>query len=146
MRLLNEELDKLSIDASERSSSVINKASFLAVSAGVAIGASTSQIWKQLPIFALLSLALAGLALVCAAAALRPGLRVGISAQRLTDQFIDSTQSAAAVERAIVIMKSQALTSREVDLRTRATWIWVGFFMLTAAAAALTITFAFELF
>ncbi|WP_146078899.1 MULTISPECIES: hypothetical protein [unclassified Rathayibacter] len=144
VRLINEELDKLGADAAERTASVIGKASFLAVSAGVLIAASTAQVWTVAATFGVLALALACVSLTCAAVAVRPGKRRGIEAQRLVDRYIDSTQSASQVEQQMVRDKATVLRARETDLRARATWVWVGFAALALAAAALTLVFAAE--
>lgn len=144
VRLLNEELDKLTEDAAERTASVTNKASFLAVSAGVLVAASTVQLWTRAPWFGVVSLALACVALACAAVAVRPGQRLGISARRIVDRYVDSALPAVDVEAQIVEDKASALTSRESDLRARATWVWLGFATLALAAASLTVVFAIE--
>lgn len=51
IELLSEELDRLTVDAAERTASIANRASFLAISAGVLIAASTAQLWSGRPIF-----------------------------------------------------------------------------------------------
>lgn len=144
VRLLNEELDKLTTDAAERTASVTNKASFLAVSAGVLVAASTVQLWEKLAGFGVAALALSCAALACAAIAVRPGKRVGILARRLVDRFADSNASALQIEAQIVEDKAAVLVLREDDLRARATWVWLGFAALALAAAALTIVFSAE--
>lgn len=144
VRLLNEELDRLTTDAAERTASVTQKASFLAVSAGVLVAASTVQLWSNTPWFGVIALGLACLALACAAVAVRPGQRLGLSARRIVDRYLDSTLSAADVEAQLVHDKAAAITSREGDLRARATWVWLGFAALALAAASLTIVFAIE--
>lgn len=145
VRLLNEELDRLTSDAGERTASVTNKASFLAVSAGVLVAASTVQLWSRAPIVGVVALALAFVALACAAVAMLPGRRMGIQARRLVDRYLDSSMNALQVETQIVEDKTRAITERENDLRTRAVWVWSGFAALAMAAAALTIVFAIEL-
>ena len=144
VRLINEELDKLGADAAERTTSVNGKASFLAVSAGVLVAASTAQIWTIAATFGVVALALACVALICAAVAVRPGKRPGIEAQRLVDRYIDSSQSGLQIEIQIVRDKSAVLRERESDLRARATWVWIGFAILAVAVAALTLVFATE--
>jgi Flp pilus assembly protein TadB len=141
VRLLNEELDKLAIDAAERTASVTNKASFLAVSSGVLVAASTVQLWTVAVGFGVGALAIACLALACAAVAVRPGKRMGIQARRLVDRYADSTLSALQIESQLVDDKANALTAREQDLRSRAVWVWCGFAALALAAAALTVVF-----
>lgn len=144
LRLLNDELDKLTTDASERTASVTNKASFLAVSAGVLVAASTVQLWKHAPWFGVVALALSCVALACAAVAVRPGTRLGIQARRLVDRYADSTLSALAVEAQLIEDKAVSITQREADLRARAAWVWIGFAALAVAAAALAVVFGFE--
>lgn len=144
IRLLNEELDKLTTDAAERTASVTNKASFLAVSAGVLVAASTVQLWKTLATFGVAALALACVALAAAAVAVRPGRRIGIQARRLVDRFADSTATAMQIEAQIIEDKANVLALREDDLRARAAWVWSGFAALALAAAALTVVFAAE--
>lgn len=144
VRLLNEELDRLVADAAERTASVNNKASFLAVSAGVLVAASTVQLWTYFPVFGVLALALACVALACAAVAVRPGKRSGIEARRLVDRYADSTFSVLQIESQLIEDKANVLTRRESDLRARAVWVWSGFAALSLAAAALTVVFAAE--
>lgn len=145
VRLLNEELDHLMADATSRTGSVTNKASFLAVSAGVLITAATAQLWKLTPAFGVSSLALACLAMACAAVALRPGRRPGIEARRLVDRHLDCDHSAAFVEVELVRDKEAVLTGIEHDIAARGQWVWAGFGMLAAAAASLAVAFSFEL-
>jgi len=144
VRLLNDELDKLTTDASERTASVTNKASFLAVSAGVLVAASTVQLWTHAPWLGVVALALSCIALACAAVAMRPGSRLGIQARRLVDRYADSAMSALAVEAQLIEDKAAAITQRESDLRARAAWVWIGFAALAVAAAALAVVFGFE--
>ena len=144
IRLLNEELDKLTTDAAERTASVTNKASFLAVSAGVLVAASTVQLWTRLAGFGIAALALSCVALACAAVAVRPGKRLGIRARRLVDRYADTTMNALQIEAQIVEDKATVITEREADLRARAVWVWSGFAALAFAAAALTVVFAAE--
>jgi len=144
VRLLNEELDRLVTDAAERTASVTNKASFLAVSAGVLVAASTVQLWAKVPTFGVVALALACVALACAAVAVRPGKRMGIEARRLVDRYADSAMNALQVETQLIEDKANVLMYREADLRNRAVWVWVGFAALAFAAVALTVVFAVE--
>lgn len=144
VRLINEELDRLTTEAGERTASVSSKASFLAVSAGVLIAASTVQLWTKAPGFGVAALALACIALGCAAVAVRPGKRLGIEARRLVDRYADSNFTALQIEAQIIEDKANVLRQREVDLRARASWVWVGFALLALAAAALAVVFAVE--
>ena len=144
VRLLNEELDKLTADAADRTAGVTNKASFLAVSAGVLIAASTTQLWTTLAWFGVIALALACAALASAAVAMRPGKRLGIQARRLVDRFADSSMNALRIEALIVEDKAATLSQREIDLRSRAVWVWSGFAALAFAAACLTVAFSAE--
>lgn len=144
VRLINEELDRLVTDAAERTASVTNKASFLAVSAGVLVAASTVQLWAKAPTFGVVALALACIALFCAAVAVRPGKRMGIEARRLVDRYADSGMNALQVEMQLIEDKANVLTHREADLRDRAVWVWAGFAALAFAATALTVVFAIE--
>jgi hypothetical protein len=144
VRLLNEELDKLTTDAADRTAGVTNKASFLAVSAGVLIAASTTQLWTTLAWFGVIALTLACAALASAAVAMRPGKRVGIQARRLVDRFVDSSMNALQIEALIVEDKAATLGQREIDLRSRAMWVWSGFAALAFAAASLTVVFSAE--
>lgn len=144
VRLLSEELDKLTSDAAERTASVTNKASFLAVSAGVLVAASTNQLWETLAAFGVAALALSCIALACAAVAVRPGRRAGLQARRLVDRFSDSAVDALQIEAQIIEDKAKVLSLREDDLRARAVWVWGGFAALALAAGALTVVFAAE--
>lgn len=143
--VLNSELDNLTIDAAERTASVANRASFLAVSAGVLIAASAAQLWSEKPFFGVAALGLACVALLCATAASRPGKRPGIPAQRLVDTHEDSSISADQLLRSIVRMKADALEAREGDLKNRAVWITVGFAVLVISATSLTAVVSAEL-
>ncbi|MBD8519181.1 hypothetical protein [Plantibacter sp. CFBP 8804] len=144
VRLINEELDRLGTDAAERTASVNGKASFLAVSAGVLVAASTAQIWTVASAFGVAALALACIALTCSAVAVRPGKRLGIEAQRIADLFLDSSQAALQIEGQLARDKATTLKARELDLRSRATWVWVGFGALALATASLTVVFTAE--
>lgn len=146
VRLLNEELDRLTADVTERTVSVTNKASFLAVSAGVLVAATTSQLWSQFLWLGAAALMLACLGLLCAAVSLRPGRRFGIVAQRLTDTYLDSTKLAQDIEVDVVRIKSDAITRREGDLAARASWVWAGFGALVLSTVSLSIVFTAELF
>lgn len=143
-RLLNEELDKLVTDATGRSASVANRASFLAVAAGVLVAASTAQVWTTAGAIGICALALASLSLLCAAVAMRPGKRLGIQAQRLVDRYLDSSRTANSIEEDIVRDKANIITAQEIDLRARAHWIIGGFISLTAGTILLTVTYALE--
>lgn len=121
-----------------------NKASFLAVSAGVLVAAATVQLWKAGPVFGVVALGLACVALACAAVAVRPGKRLGLEARRLVDRYADATVSALQVESQLLEDKARVLVHRETDLRARAVWVWVGFGSLALAAGALTVVFALE--
>ncbi|MFJ2543040.1 hypothetical protein [Microbacterium sp. NPDC087589] len=138
IELLNDELDKLTVDAAERTASIANRASFLAVSAGVLIAASTAQLWSARAIFGVVALGLGCIALLCATAASRPGKRLGLRAQRLVDTYADADVSGGQLLSAIVRQKADALEFREGDLSNRATWITAGFTVLVVSAAALT--------
>lgn len=145
IRLLNEELDRLGADAADRTASVTNKASFLAVSAGVLITGLTVQLWAELAVLGVVALALACVSLACAAVAVRPGKRRGLEARRLVDRYADSTATVLQMETQIVNDKAAVLAEREGDLRSRAAWVWAGFAALAFAAAALTLVFAAEI-
>jgi len=143
-RLLNEELDKLVTDAAERTASVANRASFLAVSTGVLVAASTAQLWNTAGVVGICALALASIGLLCAAVALRPGKRLGLQARRLVDQYLETTRTANSIEVDIVRDKANVLTAQEHDLRSRAHWVWGGFFSLAAGTILLTVVYAIE--
>ncbi|MGO3394604.1 hypothetical protein [Glutamicibacter arilaitensis] len=145
VRLLNQELDVLGADATDRATSIANKASFLAVSAGVIVAASVAQLWTALPIFGAAALSLAFIALLCASVALRPGKRKGIEARRLVDLNIDSSRSALQLEAQLVQNKADVLAEREPDLQARASWVWKGFASLTLSSGALTIVFSAQI-
>jgi len=144
IRLLNEELDRLTVDAEQRTSSVSTKASFLAVSAGVLIAAATAQLWRQVPVFGVATLGLACIALAGAAIALRPGKRIGIQARRLVDRHLDCQHSAAQVEEELVRDKATVLADREKDIADRGRWVWVGFSGVAIAALSLSVVFSIE--
>ena len=145
IRLLNEEMDRLTTDVEQRVASVLNKASFLAIAAGVIIAATVAQVWTKVPWIGVLALSLAGVALLCATVALRPGRRVGIVAQRLADNYLDSSVTAAALEQRLVRQKASAISSRESDLVARARWVQAGAAALVGSVAALLIVFSVQL-
>ncbi|MFK4483293.1 hypothetical protein [Curtobacterium sp. AB7] len=142
VRLLNEEMDRLTIDVDQRAASVSSKASFLAVAAGVIIGASVAQLWTVLPWIGVLALGFACVGLLCATVALRPGRRIGLVAQRLADLYLDSELYAAAIETQLVRQKADVISARESDLIKRARWVAAGSTALLVSVAALTIVFA----
>lgn len=144
VRLLNEELDRLTADSAERTSSISNKASFLAVSSGVLIAAATSQLWRNAPALGVVALGLACIGLACAAIALRPGKRIGVQARRLVDRHLDCEHSAAQVEEELVRDKATVLTDREKDIANRGRWVWAGFGGVAAAAVSLSVVFSIE--
>ena len=133
------------MDSTARAASVSGKASFLAVSAGVVLTAATSQLWANVALVGLISLALSCIALFSAAVALRPGRRLEIQARRLVDRHLDCEHSVAQVEAEIVSDKAAVLAAREDDLRSRAMWVWVGFGALVAAAISLSVVFGIEI-
>lgn len=145
VRLLNEELDRLSVDAAERTASVSNKASFLAVAAGVLIAAVTAQLWRAAPAFGIVALGFACLGLASAAIALRPGKRLGIQARRLVDRHLDCEHSAAQVEDELVRDKATVLNDREKDIADRGRWVWIGFGGVAFAALSLSLVFSIEI-
>lgn len=144
VRLLSEELDHLNADAGERNTSVLNKASFLAVSAGVVVAASTAHVWTELGVVGIAALFFAAMSLGCATVALRPGKRIGIQARRLVDRHLDCGHSAAEVEAELVGEKATVLAAREEDMAARARWVWYGFASLILSTVSLTVVFAFE--
>jgi hypothetical protein len=144
VRLLNEELDRLGTDAAARTGSVTNKASFLAVSAGVLVTAATAQVWESAPAYGVIALALSIFALASAAVALRPGTRPGIDARRLVDRHLDCDHSAAFIEEQLVRDKADVLTAIESDIANRGRWVWGGFGALALAATSLGVVFGIE--
>lgn len=145
VRLLNEEMDRLTVDVDQRAASVANKASFLAVAAGVIIAASVAQLWTVLPWIGVIALGFACVGLLCATVALRPGRRIGLVAQRLADAYLDSELSAASVEVQLVRRKADVISARESDLIARAQWVAAGSIALLVSVAALTIVFATQI-
>lgn len=145
VRLIHDDLDKLTADATERTQSISTKASFLAVSAGVIIAALTAQVWTHFVAVGVVSMGLAVVGLLCAAVALRPGRRQGTTGRSLADRYIDSTHSVQQIEPILVREKSNNLTAREDDLRARSYWVWAGFIALGGAAVLLAIIFSAEL-
>lgn len=144
VRLLNEELDRLATDATARAGGVANKASFLAVSAGVLITAATAQTWNTVPVWGVAALVLATVALACAAVALRPGTRPGVEARRLIDRHLHCEHRDSDVEVELVRDKAEVLTAFERDIGGRSVWVWGGFGALALASASLVAVFAFE--
>ncbi|MGW9269820.1 hypothetical protein [Microbacterium sp. NPDC055599] len=145
IRMVHDELDRLGVDAAERTQSMATKASFLAVSAGVIIAAVTAQVWGHLVWFGIVALSLACLALICAAVALRPGRRAGLPARRIADKYINSTSSVEMIAPALAEEKATILAAREDGLRQQAIWVWIGFICLGAASLSLTVVFTAEL-
>lgn len=133
------------VDASTRSSGVTNKASFLAVCAGVLITAATTQLWESAPGYGVASFALSCLALACAAVALLPGKRPGIEARRLVDRHFECDHSGAQVEAEIVRDKETVPNCDRTRHRQPRTLVWAGFGVLAVAALSLATVFSFEL-
>lgn len=146
VRLLNEEVDRLTLDLEQHAAGVANKASFLAVSAGVLIAASVGQVWTVFPAGGLLTLALACVGLLSAAVALRPAKRVGLIAQRLADRYLDTSMASMEIEAILVREKADNISTREVELVGRARWVWGGFGALVVSAATLSVAFGMQLF
>lgn len=145
VRLIHDDLDRLTTDAAERTASIATKASFLAVSAGVIIAALTAQVWEHFPVVGVVAMGLAVAGLLCAAVALRPGRRQGTTGRSLVDRFVDSTASVQQIEPILVREKAGHLAAREEDLRARSLWVWVGFIALGGSAILLAIIFTAEL-
>ncbi|MFZ7087242.1 hypothetical protein [Curtobacterium sp. RRHDQ10] len=114
VRLLIEEIDRITEDGELRSSSVANKASFLTVAAGVVVAASAAQLWTAFPVGGVIALGLACLGLLCAAVALRPARRFGLVAQRLADRYLDSIKTALDIKASLVRQKADVITGRAV--------------------------------
>jgi hypothetical protein len=144
LALLNDELNILLADARERSASVANKSTFLAVSAGVLIAAISSTAWKELALLASIGLASSCLALLCAAIASLPSKTLGIVAQRLTDRHMSGDHSLLHIARGIVSDKSSGITLNEARLAARAKWTSAGFFLLIGGAVALSVVYTAE--
>ncbi len=144
VRLLHDELDRLALDSEQRTGSVSTKASFLAVSAGVLVAAASAQTWRLAPVAGVIALALACVALGCAAIALRPGKRVGIEARRLVDRHLDCDHTSAHVEEELVRDKATVLAAHELDIGSRGRWVWAGFGGVAASAVSLTVVFGLE--
>lgn len=144
IRLLNEELDRVATDATSRAGGVANKASFLAVSAGVLITAATAQMWGSTPLWGFASLVFATIALGVAAVALRPGSRPGLDARRLVDRHLHCDHHHAEVEFEIVRDKADALTAFESDIAGRGRWVWGGFGASALSAISLVFVVGFE--
>ena len=145
VRLLNEEVDRLRLDATDRAKSVDAKSSFLAVSSGIVITASTSQFWTVPWMLALLPLALASIALGFATYALRPGKRSDLSPELLWLEWRDSEKNIAVVEDSILRAKVFASKMRELEVTRRASVTSAGFVVLVGSALSLVILFAAEL-
>jgi hypothetical protein len=144
VRLLNEELDQLMVDAANRMTSVLSKASFLAVSAGVIVAASTAHTWTSIAITGVLALALASVALICAAVALRPGAHPAIKARRLVDEYLESFSSAGDLENELVQDKAAAIDAIELVIVARARWVSFGFAALILSTVSLAVVFGAE--
>lgn len=144
VRLLNEELDRLATDATARAGGVANKASFLAVSAGVLITAAAAQTWHTVPVWGVAALVMATVALAAAAIALRPGTRPGVEARRLIDRHLHCDHRDSDVEVELVRDKAEVLTAYERDIAGRSVWVWGGFGALALASASLVAVFAYE--
>lgn len=134
----------MATDATARASGVSNKASFLAVSAGVLITATTAQVWSTTPGWGIASLTTASVALGIAAVALRPGSRPGLDARRLVDRHLHCDHHHTEVEFEIVRDKAEGLTAFESDIASRGRWVWGGFGALALSAISLAIVFGYE--
>jgi hypothetical protein len=139
---LNEEVDLLLADATQREASVNGKASFLAVSAGIIIAASTTNQEQHVKLLALMPLILALLSLVFAALALLPGKRPGTTPEKLVDGWLERDVSPGRLAKKILLKKARDATRREADLHRRALITSVGFGFLLLAGLATIIFYA----
>jgi len=143
--LVSDEIDHLVLSADERGRSVDNKASFLAVAAGVIFGGQV-QVSIVLPWFvASAPLALAALSLACAGFALLPSKRLGTTPKLLWLTYRDSELSGAQVAERMTFAKVQYEERREISLGRRAKVIFYGFMFLFLSMIAFVSIYAVNL-
>ena len=143
-RLLNDEVDRLRDDSTERARSVDSKSTFLAVASGIVITASTSHAWSSDWILGSLPLGLSSLALIAATFALLPGRRQDLTPRVLHERWDDTERNIADVEAAILRLKVSASSAREENIRRRAMIASLGFALLAASSVALVVVFSID--
>lgn len=145
VEMLTAEADRISSETSGRSARVDNKASFLAVGAGIVVAAQSAIDWA-LPWLAVVpSMLLALVALALAAVALRPQRRAGLSTSALVNLWLDSEQATLAIEVSILREKAQIFDRQEEALRARGRLVSNGFWLFLIGMAALGIEYVVQL-
>lgn len=143
--VIADEVAKLETDANERQKSIDGKVSFLAVAAGVLIGAQV-QLDLGLPWWLVtLPLLFSSLALGAAAAAFLPAKRSGLAPKTLWLAYSWSTKSANEASEEILKANIDALTYRESQLRGRARLLSAGYVALALSVVALVALFSVNL-
>ena len=140
--VISQELDRLGLDADERSRSVDAKASFLAVASGVVFGGQVQTDFVVPWYVSSLPLLLVTVALACAGVAFLPRKRQGNSPQMVWLSYFDSGMSAASVAKQISMERVRTETAREAALAKRAAVITAGFTALFTSMLLFVVLFA----
>jgi hypothetical protein len=140
--ILGPELDRLALDADERSRSVDSKASFLSIAAGIVVASQFQNSWN-LPWFVVsVPLLFAVMAIAAAAVALLPSRRVDLRPDLIVANWLDTTSASLQIEKTLIEQKSQIAVGRENSLRRRGVIVAVGFLMLFFSVAALLVLYS----
>lgn len=143
--MIDSEINAYLLVAEQREQSVNNKASFLAVTAGVLVTAAVTQAWHRFEVFGMLTMLLASSAITLAAFALRPGSRPGDSPKRLLEMYLDSGKTERVIQVDMMKRKADTASERELALRGRARLVNWGFLALVCSCLALTAGVILEL-
>lgn len=139
MALIDAEVNAYLVVAEQREQSVSNKASFLAVTAGVVITATIAQTWCEFAAWGIASMVAAFASITLATIALRPGTRPGDTPRTLMKFYLDTDKSERAVRLSILVRKADAARERENALRCRGRIVLAGFIALVFSCLALTV-------
>jgi hypothetical protein len=142
LNVASSELDRLTLDADERSRSIDAKASFLAVASGVVFGGQIQAEFAVPWYVASLPLLLVTIALAAAGVSFLPRTLQGNSPQMIWLAYHDSQKSAASVATEIDKVRVQTETAREAALSRRASVITFGFSTLFASMLLFVALFA----
>lgn len=145
MEMLTAEADRIALETSARSAKVDNKASFLAVGAGIVVAAQSAIDWELSWLAVVPSMLLALVALGLAAIALRPQRRTDLSTSALVNMWLDSEQSTLAIEQSILREKARIFDAQEDALRARGRLVSNGFWFFLIGMAALGVEYVTQL-
>ncbi|WP_336658949.1 hypothetical protein [Leucobacter sp. USHLN153] len=127
--------------ARDRARTVTNKASFLAVSAGVLITAALTYAWTLKDWSTALPLIAAVISLGFASYAMRPEPAEETSLEELTDLFFESKAKTVDLQDHLLKSYKAVIRSREDATRKNSKAVRAGYILLLVAGLSLTILF-----